>query len=280
MLEKLNEKLDVGVFLNNFSIYFLLRILLLIILLLANLWFKSIRFLCLSIIFVILLIGYEDTKLIIKVIYNTIFKLPLSNTAKIITQHANINFIHNLEKINEIKSTIGPVVFVSNYPSSLAEYPMYSLFDSYMIINKKVANKIPFWVDSKKIIPMSSKQGFDFLKTKLTEHILVNKNSAFCYWEKSEKNFRRKHLYDLGETRTGIFYICQELQIPIVPVVIDRIITHNGFIIRQNFRIKVGNPYKIKNTKRTITNLNEHYKKYFNFFASNKYSYTGYGFFK
>ena len=272
--------LDAYIWLNKYSTFFLLRIILVIILVLVNLWFKSIRFLCLSIIFLILVAGYEDTKLIIKIIHNAIFSLPLKNIANYITEHKNINFIHNLDKINEIKNNLGGVVFISNYPSTILEYPMYSLFNSYMIIRKNVATKIPFFVDVNKIIPMSNSKGFDFLKTQVGECVLTNKNSAFCYWEKCEKNVCRKHLYDIGEARTGIFTICQELQIPLVPVVIDRVITNNGFVIKQNFRIKVGQPHKIKDIKKFIHNLQGYYRKCLRFFATNKYSYTGYGFFK
>ena len=270
---------DAYIWLNKFSAFLLLRVFLLIILFILNLWVKSIKFLALTILFIILVIGLEETKLIIKILYNALFFLPLSNVAKYITEHSNITFIHNLDKVKDIKNKYGSVVFISNYPSTLLEYPMYSLFDSYMIVSGNIASRMPFFIDSSRIIPMG-KKGFKYLKSKLQELVLDKKDSAFCYWDKCGKDTQRKHLYDVGKERTGIFHICKELQIPIVPVVIDRIITYNGFIIKQNFRIKVGYAHIINDIKKFTNNLNKYYLKCFKIFATNKYPYNGYGLFK
>ena len=106
-----------------------------------------------------------------------------------------------------------------------------------------------------KYIPVPSKDSnYDDIKEQIREHIKTK--SIFVYPEMVKK---RTDIYELCEFRTGIFNIAKELNIPVVPVVIDHIKYGIGGIIpsRRPCQIHIGRPYTINDDDNTINIIRE-----------------------
>jgi len=262
------------IFINRYTVCIVFNIIVVIGIIILNIKRKNIKLLGISILFLFLLLGLSEVKFILKLIYTSIFNNKLINIANLMTSHDKVIFINNIDRI---KTFNFPVMFVSNYPSCLIEYSLHTYFDSLLLIGTAPAKNLSFFIDQNKILPVDihSKKSFDYVKKIIDENVLIKKNNVFSYVEKLERNV----LYDISPLRSGIFTICNELKIPVVPVVIDKLIHHNGIILKQNFRIYVGQPHLIQNVKNFIKNLRLFYSKKLKNFAKNKFPYNNKGFF-
>ena len=111
------------------------------------------------------------------------------------------------------------------------------------------------------------KGNFDNIKEFIKKNIQKN-HSIVCYVE-TIRCMQGK----VGRVRTGIFKISQELNIPITPVVIDKIYYDDLYKMpMQNFHIYIGKTFVVTNVTRSVYEFRQLIKNKLSEFSKNKFN--------
>ena len=204
------------------------------------------------------LICYSKSILLLyKVIYVIILgNLPVKK--KIIDNIISSNykkifaFSHNFHKLPN-KNTI----IVSNHPHNPIDYTAFKMLPKKIAI---VAGGLHFFVrwtcekDEYIFYNNNKNKNFDELKLKIQDKI---KNMSILVFVENYKRIKyTNNGRKVARLRTGIFTIAKELNIPITPLVIDRIHSSYGMVTEQPFRMIVGDTFDV--TDPTIDAINTH----------------------
>jgi hypothetical protein len=157
-------------------------------------------------------------------------------------------------------------IFVANYPENY--YDCFSTMlipkNLAIIMENNIANKF-IW-DSKINKSIFRKNGdYNFTKNQI-ENSIKNNFSVLGYCMKPRRL--------LTTIRTGLFRIAKELNVSITPVVFDTIIISNFKIIKQNFRIYIGESFYVNEPEKDIKIVKKIFKKKISEFKENKFKKT------
>ena len=157
----------------------------------------------------------------------------------------SFQFSHNFHKLPKQNT-----IFVANHPHNLVDYTAFKMLPMKVAI---VAGGLHFLVNwscekGDYIFYNNNKnKNFNELKTKIQDKIKTMPILIFV------ENYKMLHLTDKGrkvaKLRTGIFSIAKELNIPITPLVIDRIHESWGRVTQQPFRMIVGDTFNVTDPK-------------------------------
>jgi hypothetical protein len=180
----------------------------------------------------------------------------------------NTKYVHNFEDIPR-----RPTIWIINYPQkNIIEYCTQLLLPQRYVIfvSKKSKKSIGFFYDSDRVITIDTIKKGNYETVKRQVDHIINKrkmNVLFYFDPKIEYKGVKRRIYTLNTPRSGVFSIAKELNVPITPIVIDRIYIHNGIIPYQNFRITVGKSKKVT----TQNDFVEFFKKTLVRFLATKY---------
>lgn len=132
------------------------------------------------------------------------------------------------------------VIYVVNYPANHFEYLLVGLFRAKLIARKfsqvGILRKFSQLVYNENNYVEVNKQGSNFDRIKDT--IDNSPNSIIAYVENQQY---REDIYKLTPLRTGMFHISRDLNIPIVPIIIDHLkYSLDGRINNTTFNIYIG----------------------------------------
>jgi len=185
------------------------------------------------------------------------------------------NVTGNVGKLENVNSKI----FICNYPElNLIEYFTQGLLPQnyILVVNKKFRG----FVD--KVYPMDRlilldvdnpdsdnySQLLELVKSKTSQGYNI-----FCYFDTRHPKYpaKKKGKYTLNGIRKGIFNIAKQLDIPVIPIVMDHLYISNGSIPRQQFKINVSDEVYIKDES-DIERIIQYYKKSLSSLQLSKFS--------
>ena len=184
---------------------------------------------------------------IIRVIIMGNLSINKKITDKIITNTYNnlFHFCHNFRELPQINT-----IFVANHPHNPLDYAAFKMIPKKVAI---VAGGLHFLVrwtcDKNDYILFNNNKGKNFseLKDKIKDKIKHMSILVFV------ENYKSVSLTDSGRKiarlRSGIFSIAKDLNIPVTPLVIDRIHESWGRVHEQPFRMKIGKTFMVTNPK-------------------------------
>lgn len=150
-------------------------------------------------------------------------------------------FSHNFNKLPN-KNTI----IVSNHPHNPIDYAAFKMLPKKVAI---VAGGLQFFVrwtcekDDYIFYNNNKTKNFDELKTKIQDKI---KNMSILVFVENYKRIKyTNNGRKIARLRTGIFTIAKQLNIPITPLVIDRIHSSYGRVTEQPFRMIIGDTFNV-----------------------------------
>lgn len=168
-------------------------------------------------------------------------------------------------------SKIKGKILLCNYPQfNMVEYFTQGLLPQnyVLVINKKSIGFLKKVYPNHRIIGLESSNTYDTLKNLIRKNTDIGYN-ILTYFDTKPIAKRGKEIYRLNGIRKGVFNIAKDLEIEIVPVVMDRLYISNGIIHNQKFNIYVGDLKIIKDEK-DIDQVINLYNKKLRFFKKGK----------
>ena len=175
------------------------------------------------------------------------------------------NYTNNFECIPKNKT-----IYVSNYVSDRLEniacimIPNISIIlaDTFLRVSK--LNNVICNLDS---VNKYAKNKYQTVK-KIVKDRHDNGYSVFVYIEDPSTVIGE---LGVGKLRSGMFSIAKELNITITPVVFDHIEYNKfGMIYKQNYSIKIGKSFHVKNVKNSIYRTRKFFRNNLKIFKINK----------
>ena len=174
---------------------------------------------------------------------------------------------HNFEELPD-----KPTIFVLNYPYCIYDYVAAAIIPkdiAYMMADSPLTRSTWSYVMADAVYRKKKGNSFEDVQNQIRQKLLEGK-SILAYV--TTKEFKGdNHLY-IGRVRTGMMRIAKELDVTITPVVMDSIDTPWGIISRQNFRIHVGETFKVDDPVSAALRVRKVYTKYLPQFIKNKKS--------
>lgn len=155
-------------------------------------------------------------------------------------------------KENFYKIPEKPCILVSNYCAKngqgLGYLGQFNLPIKYCLVVSDIAQillKRVFEEDKLIFVPHGSKNNYNIILEKVKEKIEQG-YYIFCYIEPSSYE---KRAYKINKIRSGMFSIAKQLDIPIVPLVMDNVTYSEGILFSPSYRIHVGDTIIVKDVE-------------------------------
>lgn len=148
----------------------------------------------------------------------------------------SFHFIDNFNKFPKKNSII-----VANHPHNLFDYVAFKMLPMKVAIMAGGLHYLVKWTQEKDhwiLYNLYKKNNFDEIKNKVKEKI--KEMPILMFIENTSKVHMNRNGRLIAPLRHGVFHIAQQLNIPITPMVIDRIDSRFGMIHQQPFRMIVG----------------------------------------
>ena len=145
-------------------------------------------------------------------------------------------FSHNFSKLPKENTII-----LANHPHNLLDYVAFKMLPMKVAIVAGGLHFLVSWTCNKDeciLYNLYKKKNFDEIKEKIKEKI--KEMPILMFVENHHKIPFNNNGRRIAKLRTGIFHIAHELNIPITPMVIDRIDSSFGIIHQQPFRMLIG----------------------------------------
>ena len=179
----------------------------------------------------------------------------------------NSNFILNTE-FDKLPSH--PSILICNYCSDRIENLSCILFPIDIAIMMRESLKTTMFLHKLVKWPIFTKLKGNFEDTKLQiKHHIKAGRSVFTYITRPPKI--RPNI--ISGIRSGTFRIAKDLNTPITLVCIDYVDTLFGSITKQNFRIRVGKTFMVKDIAESIKITKTFFKDTMNEFIKRKYEF-------
>jgi 1-acyl-sn-glycerol-3-phosphate acyltransferase len=139
-----------------------------------------------------------------------------------------------------------PCILVCNYPKEKLKlgyiFPFILPVKYCLVVNTHLSYLLDLVYDKENILYKKNNSGnYDILKEQIRNK-LKDGYYIFAYIEKNEGTIP----YQLGELRSGLFSIAEELQTSIVPIVIDMPNSYNALFGIPRYKILIGDAEKDK----------------------------------
>jgi len=142
-----------------------------------------------------------------------------------------------------------PVIYVTNYPVSILDFLLLGVFPKdtmFVVDSRQKFAKLITTSDRLIKINRQHKKNYDILLEK------INKStSSICAYVSNAVSMRNKQ--DIGKLHQGLFAISKQLNIPIIPIVLDRIqLNSMGVVTNKTFHIGIGKKHIVKSVDKSI----------------------------
>jgi hypothetical protein len=154
-----------------------------------------------------------------------------------------------------------PCIYVVNYPLNILEFCFISFFPSNVLLiadsNQQLSSLV---IDKDKIITINRKHKNNF--NILTDKINTASDKGLSVMAYVSTAVDMKSVYDIPKIHRGIFGISKKINIPIVPILFDRInLSATGKILNTKFDIKIGKIHIVKNIDTSIKYVQKFFTK-------------------
>jgi hypothetical protein len=144
-----------------------------------------------------------------------------------------------------ISQPTAPTIYVTNYPANMLDFLLLGAFPPTVLL---VADSNQSWASitsTSPIITINRKQkgNYEVLAKKVQRAIGMG-SSVVAYVSNAVS---AKHDTDVPKVHKGMFAISKQLQVPITPIVFDRIrLSPIGTIFNKKFSIRIGRVHTVK----------------------------------
>lgn len=163
-----------------------------------------------------------------------------------------------------------PYIIVVNYPHDKWEHlALFMLPQRFAFVIKQtrvntqvgIAKRVPCIA-----VPREGGQSFDHIQSQVQRHLASGRH--IVAYINSESSLHPRHF---DRSRTGILRIAQNLNVPVIPLVIDQIVTESdGAIQEQPFHVWLGQPFHIRDVERDVLTLRRYFTQQIQRFHSKK----------
>jgi len=203
-------------------------------------------------IFIILYINtIKALKLVIYVIASGVISKNKKHLS-IMIQNTYRNIFHFTDNFHMLPH--GNTIIVANHPHNPIDYMAYKMLPKKVAIVAGGLHSLVNWTNNEDehiFYNLYKSKNTKELKYKIKQKI---KEMSILVFIENHKLIPLN--YDgrkIAKLRTGIFHIAKELDIPITPLVIDRIHQSYGSIHQQPFRMVVGETFSVVDTKLSVS---------------------------